>query len=123
VTDGLEGGKSAVVGVGEPAQVLLGGLDLLVAEAVHHGLEVGATGQQLGGVRAAQVVEAHPLVELRACDGRKPDAGAEDVPRDRRARTGGEEKVVASPAGSHLVLADVLAELVADSDGAVLSLG
>lgn len=46
VTDGLEGGKSAVVGVGESAEVLLGGLDLLVAEAVHHGLEVGATGEQ-----------------------------------------------------------------------------
>jgi hypothetical protein len=46
--------------------------------------------------------------------------GAEDAPRDRRARTGGEEKVVASPAGSHLVLADVLAELIADADSAVL---
>jgi hypothetical protein len=45
VADCLEGGECAVVGVGEAAEVLLGGLDLLVAEAVHHGLQIGAAGQ------------------------------------------------------------------------------
>jgi hypothetical protein len=45
VADRFERGERAVVGVGEPAQLLLGGLNLLVAEAVHHGLQIGAAGQ------------------------------------------------------------------------------
>ncbi|MDT5107392.1 MAG: hypothetical protein QOI25_4905, partial [Mycobacterium sp.] len=54
--DGPEGGKRAAVGVGELAEVLLGSLDLLVAEPVHHGLEVGTTGEQPrgGGHRAGR---------------------------------------------------------------------
>ena len=55
-SNGLEGCQGAVIGVGEPAEILLGGLDLLVAEAIHHCLEVCAAGQQPRGVRATQVV-------------------------------------------------------------------
>jgi hypothetical protein len=47
---------------GESAQVLLGGLDLLVAEAVHHGLEVGAAGQPVA--RAKPDVVVHQMTAL-----------------------------------------------------------
>jgi len=39
-------------------QVLLGGGDLGMTHAVHHGLEVGAAGEQPGGVGVAEVVDA-----------------------------------------------------------------
>jgi hypothetical protein len=45
VADRFERGERAVVGVGEAAQVLLGGLNLLMAKAIHHGLQVGTAGQ------------------------------------------------------------------------------
>jgi hypothetical protein len=44
------------VGVGGGVQVLLGGLDVGVPEAVHDGGEVGAAGQQPGGVGVPEVV-------------------------------------------------------------------
>ena len=40
-----EGVEVALVGVGEGGEVLLGGLDLGVAHAVHHGHQVGAAGE------------------------------------------------------------------------------
>jgi len=61
VADGLEGGDGAFARVGEAAEVLLGGGDLSVAEAVHDDFEVGAAGEQPRGVRATQVVEADTL--------------------------------------------------------------
>ena len=50
----VEGG---VVGVGEGVQVFLGGAQAAVAEAFFDGLDVGAAGEQPGGVGVAQVVE------------------------------------------------------------------
>ena len=44
-------------------QVLLGGHDLGVTHAFHHGLEVGAAGEEPGGVGVAEVVDADVEVE------------------------------------------------------------
>ena len=52
-----EGVKVALVGVREGVQVFLSGLDLAVAHAVHHGLEVGSAGGQPAGVGVAEVVD------------------------------------------------------------------
>jgi hypothetical protein len=46
-----------------------------VAEPVHDDLEVGASGEQPGGVGAAQVVEADLLADAGSLDGGPPDAG------------------------------------------------
>ena len=102
-----------MVGVGEGVEVLLGGLDLGVAHAVHDGLEVGAAGEEPGGVGVAQVVDADVEVDAAGLDGGQPDAGAEGVAGDRGAVAGGEQQVV----GTEFVLVDVLAELVEESGG------
>ena len=51
-----KGVEVLAVGFGERVEVFLGGLDLGVAHAFHHGLEVGSFGEQPGCVRVAQVV-------------------------------------------------------------------
>jgi hypothetical protein len=53
--EGVEGG---VVVSGEGVEVLLGGADVAVAESFFDGLEVGAAGEEPGGVGVAQVVGA-----------------------------------------------------------------
>ena len=63
------GVEVALVGVGEGVQVLLGGLDLGVAHAFHDGLEVGAAGEQPGGVGVAQVVDPDGEVDAAGLDG------------------------------------------------------
>jgi hypothetical protein len=99
----VEGREVLGVGVGEGVEVLLGGGDLGVAHAVHDGLEVGAAGEQPGGVGMAQVVNADVEVDSRRGDGRQPDAGAEGVTRDRVPGAGREQQV----AGSEPVVGDV----------------
>jgi hypothetical protein len=66
---------SALVGVGEGVQVLLSGLDLGVAHPFHHGYEVGAAGEQPGGVGVAQVVDADGEVDPAGLDRGKPSRG------------------------------------------------
>jgi hypothetical protein len=46
----IEGGEVLGVGVGKRTEVLLGGRDLSVTHAIHHGLDVGAAGEQPGRV-------------------------------------------------------------------------
>jgi hypothetical protein len=55
--DAGEGVEVALVGVWECVEVFLGGLDLGVAHAFHDGFEVGAAGEEPGGVSAAEVVD------------------------------------------------------------------
>ena len=74
--------KRQLLGIGQGVQVLLGGLDLAVPEAVHDGLEVGAAGEQPGCVGVAQVV--HPDVEAEP--GGFRNANACDVFRLREKR-------------------------------------
>ena len=83
--DSVECTEVSLVGVGEGVEVFLGGLDLGVAESVHHALEVGAAGQEPGGVGVAEVVDADVEVDAAGFDGREPDVGAEAVAGDRRA--------------------------------------
>ena len=71
-------------------EVFLGGGDLGVAHAVHDGLEVGASGEEPGGLGVAEVVDADVEVDTGGLDGGQPDAGAEGVPRDRGAVAGGD---------------------------------
>lgn len=52
-TGALECRNRRVVGVRKRVQVLLGGLDLAVPHAVHHGLEVSPAGQEPGCVGMA----------------------------------------------------------------------
>ena len=116
--DGLEGCQGAVVGVGEPAEVLLGGLDLLVAEAIHHCFEVCPAGQQPRGCA--------PRSSWNGLAGVTPSA------RSRAARHGCGTCCARSASRCSWrkadlrracrwppVFASVLAELVADPDGAV----
>jgi hypothetical protein len=56
-----------VVGVGRGVEVFLGGLDVGVPEAVHDRGEVGAAGQQPGGVGVAQVVVVPTSAQARLC--------------------------------------------------------
>ena len=93
VADAVEGGEVLGVGVGEGVEVLLGGGDLGMTHAVHHRLEVGAAGEQPGGVGVAQVVDADVEVDARGGDGGSPDPGAEGVPGDGGAVAGGEQQV------------------------------
>ena len=86
--DAGEGVEVALVGVGEGVEVFLGGLDLGVAHAVHDGLEVGAAGEEPGGVGVAEVVDADVEVDAGGLDGGLPDAGAEGVAGDGGADPG-----------------------------------
>jgi hypothetical protein len=71
--DSAEGVEVLGVRVGEDMQVFLGGGDLGVAHPVHHRLQVGAPGQQPGGVRVAQSVDADVEVDAGNLDGGPPD--------------------------------------------------
>jgi len=55
---------------GRWVEVLLGGGDLSVTHPVHDGFEVGAAGEQPGGVGVAQVVDAYVEVDPGCFDGR-----------------------------------------------------
>jgi len=91
--DALEGGEVLVVGIGQWVEVLLGGGDLSVTHTVHDGPEVGTAGEQPGGVRVPEVVDAYVEVDPGCFDGGSPDAGAEGVAGDRCAVAGREEQV------------------------------
>jgi hypothetical protein len=92
--DARDGGEGGVVGVGQGVQVLLGGGQLGVAEAVHDGFEVGSAGKQPGGVCVAQVVPAQVKVQAGGFDGGEPDPGAEGGPGDGLAGLVGEQQLV-----------------------------
>jgi len=80
-------------------EVVLGGGDLSVAEAFHHGPEVGAAGEEPGGVGVAEVVHADGEPEPGGFDGGFPDAVAEGVFGDGVVTAlvdGGEQVVVAA---------------------------
>jgi hypothetical protein len=64
VAGAVEGVDGGVVGVGEGMEVFLGGAEAAVAEAFFDGLDVGAAGEQPGGVGVAEVVEADGEWEL-----------------------------------------------------------
>jgi hypothetical protein len=53
VPDGGECGEGGVVGFGEGVEVFLGGDDAAVPESFIDGLEVGAAGEEPGGVGVA----------------------------------------------------------------------
>src|SRR3954468_4342800 len=72
----VEGG---VVGVGEGVEVFLGGAQAAVAEAFFDGLDVGAAGEEPGGVGVSEVVEADRTGEVRGGGGGGPDVVAEPV--------------------------------------------
>jgi hypothetical protein len=76
----VEGVGVALVGFGEGMEVFLGGLDVGVPEAIHHGLVIGPAGEQPGGMGLAQVVDPDLEADLGGFDGGLPDAGAEGVP-------------------------------------------
>jgi hypothetical protein len=67
--DAVEGVEVPLVGVGEGVEVFLGGGDLGVAHAVHDGFEVGASGEEPGGVGVAEVVDADVEVDAGRLDG------------------------------------------------------
>ena len=74
---GCERVEGGVVGVGEGVEVFLGGAQAAVAEAFFDGLDVGAAGEQPGGVGVAEVVEPDVGVELGGGGGGGPDVVAE----------------------------------------------
>ena len=82
-----------MVGVGEGVEVFLGGGDSGVAHAVHDGFDVGAAGEEPGGVGVAEVVDADLEVDPRSGDGGSPHPSAERVPGDGGAVAGGEQQV------------------------------
>ncbi|MDT5129782.1 MAG: hypothetical protein QOH54_5426 [Mycobacterium sp.] len=53
VPDGGECGEGGVVGFGQGVEVFLGGDDAAVPESFFDGLEVGAAGEEPGGVGVA----------------------------------------------------------------------
>ena len=53
-----------------------------MAEALLDDLEVGAAGEEPGGVGVAEVVDPHPGHQVRRLHGRVPDGVAEPVRRD-----------------------------------------
>src|SRR5438270_4354997 len=85
VADASVCGEGSLSGVGQGAEVLLGGGDLAVAEAFLDDGDVGAAGEEPGGVGGAQVVEGDFLFDLGCGDGGCPELGAEGVPGDRSA--------------------------------------
>jgi hypothetical protein len=62
-------GEVLGVGVRESVKVSLGGGELSVPHTVHHRFQVGAAGEQPGGVRVAQVVDADADAEVDAGGG------------------------------------------------------
>jgi hypothetical protein len=77
--EGFEGG---FVGVGEGVEVLLGGAEAAVAEALLDDLEVGAAREEPGGVGVAEVVDAHVDHQVRLLQRWPPDRLAEPARRD-----------------------------------------
>ena len=94
VADQGERGQVLGVCVGGGVEVLLGGLDVGMSEAFHDGGEVGAAGEQPGGVGVAQVVDPNREVDPVRLNRRKPDPGKKGVARDRGTCLSREEKVV-----------------------------
>ena len=82
--DRRECGEGGVVGFGEGVEVFLGGDDAAVPEAFFDGLEVGAAGEEPGGVGVAEVVGADADADAGGVEGGFPDLvaepGAGDVP-------------------------------------------
>ena len=76
VSDAVEGYEGGGVGGGEGVQVFLRGGDGLVAESFADGLEIGAAGEEPGGVGVAQVVHSRSWVEVGGGAGGVPDLGA-----------------------------------------------
>ena len=91
--DPVEFVEVPLLGVGQSMKVLLGGGDLGMTHTVHHRLGVGPSGDQPGGVSVAQVVDPYVEVHPRRGDGASPNAGAEGVPREGGALSGGEQQV------------------------------
>ena len=52
-----------------------GGLEAAVAEACFDGLDVGAAGEQPGGVGVAEVVNTHAGLQAGGVQGGVPDGG------------------------------------------------
>ena len=77
--EGVEGG---FVGIGEGVEVLLGGAEAAVAEALLDDLEVGTAGEEPGGVRVTQVMDPTRVIRPADFTGRVPDGVSEPVRRD-----------------------------------------
>ena len=77
MSDRGEGGEGGVVGFGEGVEVFLGGDDAAVSEAFFDGLQVGAAGEEPGGVGVAQVVGADADADAGGVEGGFPDVVAE----------------------------------------------
>jgi hypothetical protein len=77
VSGALECFECGVVGVGEGVEVFLGGAEAAVAEAFFDGLDVGAAGEEPGGVGVAEVVEPDRVSELGGRRRGGPDVVAE----------------------------------------------
>jgi hypothetical protein len=90
--------EGSVAGVGEGAEVLLGGGDLFVAEAFHDDLQVGSSGEEPGSVGGAEVVELDAAVEPAGVQGGDPDASAEGVAGPAGPGAGGEQQVFGAQA-------------------------
>jgi hypothetical protein len=88
-------GEGGVVGFGEGVEVLLGGDDAAVPEALLHRLEVGTAGEQPGGVGVAEVVGTDADAEAVGVEGRLPDLDAE--PRSGDVPVGGQGAAAAGP--------------------------
>jgi len=73
---------------------LLGGGDASVSESFLDDDDVGAAGEQPGGVGGTQVVEGDVLLDLRGVDGGGPELGAEVVAGQGRPGAGGEQQAV-----------------------------
>jgi DNA-binding transcriptional ArsR family regulator len=73
-------------------------LDLCVPHPFHDAPQVGAFGEEPGGVGVTEVVHADGEVDAGGCDGGEPDAGSEGVAGDRGSGGGGEEQLVAADA-------------------------
>jgi hypothetical protein len=91
VADTSEGARAPFAGVGQRAGVLLTGGDAPVSESFLDDDDVGAAGEQPGGVGGAQVVEGDLVVEFRGFDRGRPVLAPEVVPRQRRGRGRGEK--------------------------------
>lgn len=70
--DTFERVEVLLIRVGEGVQVLLGGLNLCMTQAIHDALQIRAAGEQPGCVRMTEVVDAHGEVDTAGRDCRKP---------------------------------------------------